>query len=213
MKKFYATILATLLGTTAMMAEDSTFSFVINGEVITNGSTITLSEYHLSQDLGDMKIWEMPTNLFIRNCSEFNEDLSILVTGIDNYQDVQVCPDGNCRPWNDNTINAKFTNKVDAGDQVDAGIHVSYMDFENLSSFNYKSTITVRAYCTNDEDDFTQITINFDTNASSLNTVGSKQPIEVFNLCGKKIAESVNGLKKGIYIFRQGGTSRKVVIK
>jgi hypothetical protein len=37
--------------------------------------------------------------------------------------------------------------------------------------------------------------------------------MEFYNLCGKKIAESTIGLTKGIYIIKQNGTSRKVVIK
>lgn len=37
--------------------------------------------------------------------------------------------------------------------------------------------------------------------------------MEVFNLCGQHISYSLNNLDKGVYIVKQNGTSRKVVIR
>jgi len=214
MKKFYSTILASLLGTAALMAEEGTFTFIHNGEVVANGSTLTISEVHCT-DLGDdMKIWEMPANLYVRNNEESAQKLTLLGTGIENFNDIQICPDGNCLPWNtDGTLTASFKNAIPAGENADTGIHVSYYDFENLTTFNYKASITLRAYCTLDPEDFTEITLVFDSNASSLSKVEANNDLEIYNICGRMIGKSAKGLKTGIYIFRQGGVSRKVVIK
>lgn len=214
MKKLYTTILAALLGTSAMMAEEGTFSFIHNGEVVPNGSTVTVSEVEM-EDLGDnMLVFEMQSGLYIRNNESSDQKLTLLATGIDNFESIQVCPDGNCRPWINGTVEAGFKNAVAAGEQVSPEIHVSSVDFTGNTNFNYKGSIKVRAYCTYDEEDFTEITLVFDSSASSLDKVKKNdQKLEIFNICGRMIGNSAEGLKKGIYIFRQGDVSRKVVIK
>jgi len=213
MKHLYTTILTLALATSSMMAEEGTFSFVRNGEVIPNGSTITLSEVHC-EDLGDMKIWEMPSNLGVKNNEASAQALSLLCTAVENItSDVSVCPDGNCRSWVNGTILADFNLPIAAGATADCQIHVSYTDFEYLPTFSYRSVMKVKAYCTLDEEDFTEITVIFDTSASKLNQLETSTHAEVFNLCGKKIADTTAGLKKGMYIIRQNGVSRKVIIK
>lgn len=213
MKKLYATILAAMLGTGAMMAEEGTFSFIHNGEVVPSGSTVTVTEMTTEDFGGGMYAFEMQSGLYIRNNESSAQKLSVIATGIDNFTEIQVCPDGNCRPWSNGVVEATFKNSVPAGEQVSPEIHMSHLDFSGNTSFTFKGSITVRAYSTYDEEDFTEITLVFDNSASSLNQVNNNQKLEVFNICGRMIANSAEGLKKGIYIFRQGGVSRKVVIK
>lgn len=212
MKKLYTTILASMLGTAALMADEGTFSFVRNGAVVPNGSTVTITEVEV-QDFGDnMFAYDMQSGLFIHNNEETAQKLSIKATGIENYEDIQVCPDGNCLPWSNGVIEADFKNPIPADGLGDAGIHIGYMDMEG-KGFSFKGSITVRAYCSLDDEDFTEITLVFDSSASSLSKVKSSQKLEVFNICGRLVGNSATGLKKGIYIFRQGDVSRKVVIK
>jgi len=212
MKKLYTTILASMLGTAALMADEGTFSFIRNGEVVPNGSTVTVSEMEVQDYGGGMAAYDMKSGLYIRNNEETAQKLSILATGIENYEDIQVCPDGNCIPWSDGVISANFANPIPAGGTGDAGIHIGYFDTDGVG-FSFKGSIKVRAYCTLDEEDFTEITLIFDSSASSLSKVESGKKLEIFNICGKMIGNNANGLKKGIYIFRQGDVSRKVVIK
>lgn len=40
-----------------------------------------------------------------------------------------------------------------------------------------------------------------------------KDTIEVYNLCGQLVSNSLEGLNKGVYIVKQNGTSRKIVIR
>lgn len=37
--------------------------------------------------------------------------------------------------------------------------------------------------------------------------------IEVYNLCGQLVADQLKGLSKGVYIVKQNGSSRKVVVR
>ena len=49
---------------------------------------------------------------------------------------------------------------------------------------------------------------------SSVTVVGadaSNAPVEVYTLGGVKVGSSLNGLQKGIYIIKQGGTVKKVM--
>lgn len=213
MKKLYATICAALLGTSAMMAEEGTFSFVHNGEVVPNGGTVTLTDVELETDLGDIKVWEMKAGLYVRNNSNAAERLGILATGVDNYNDIQVCPDGSCRPWSNGVVDVEFKEAVAAGALADTEIHTSFFDFTGNGPAAGTSTITVKAYCPLDPDDCTTVTLVFDTTKSSLVKVEQPVKVEVFNLCGKKIADTTTGLTQGIYIIRKNGTSHKVTIK
>lgn len=47
----------------------------------------------------------------------------------------------------------------------------------------------------------------------NLNANTSEETIEVYNLCGQLVANQLDKLPKGVYIVKQDGTSRKVVIR
>ena len=47
----------------------------------------------------------------------------------------------------------------------------------------------------------------------NLNANTSEGTIEVYNLCGQLVANQLDKLPKGVYIVKQDGTSRKVVIR
>lgn len=53
-----------------------------------------------------------------------------------------------------------------------------------------------------------------ESDGSSVTSVGadvSNAPVEVYTLGGVKVGSSLNGLQKGIYIIKQGGTVKKVM--
>ena len=52
-------------------------------------------------------------------------------------------------------------------------------------------------------------------NATGINGINgdSKAKTEVFNLSGIKVADTINGLASGVYVVRQNGKAKKVVIK
>lgn len=190
--------------------------FTFNGEIVPTGSTVTVSEYELAEAMeGVMNIFEMQSGLAIKNVSGGDDKVSLHAIGIENFLDIQICPDGNCRPWIDGEITADFKDKIPAGESADCSIHVSYMDMTCSETLNYKGSVKLEAYSYYDEEDITSITLVFDTSASGsgIKKVKADKKCEVFNLCGKKIADSTTGLTKGIYIIKQNGTSRKVVIK
>ena len=115
-------------------------------------------------------------------------------------------------PWSSNEITTNYNNAIAPGATVEEGsdwLHVLTFDTKS-----FKGSVELKAYCTLDPDDCTTITVVFDTDAQGINKVtNDNNKMEVYNLCGKKIAESTMGLTKGIYIIKQNGTSRKVVIK
>lgn len=57
-------------------------------------------------------------------------------------------------------------------------------------------------------------TADVDANSpANLRGMAVSKETEIYNLCGKMIATSTIGLTKGVYIIKQGNTSRKVVIR
>ena len=209
MKKFYSTILAILFCSSALMAqEETTFAFMFGNEVIPNGSTFTVSEYE-----GDDFIVEMQARIYIKNISEDASMLSLKCIGKENYKDIEFCPNGNCMSWMNNTeLTTTYNDAVPAGGTVEQGNN--WLHAQLIDTKSYKGSVELRAYCTLDPDDCAYIAVVFDTDAQGINKVtNDNNKMEVYNLCGKKIAESTMGLTKGIYIIKQNGTSRKVVIK
>ena len=49
--------------------------------------------------------------------------------------------------------------------------------------------------------------------AQKVQEADDKDSIEVYNLCGQLVGNSLDKLPKGVYIVKQNGTSRKVVIR
>lgn len=52
---------------------------------------------------------------------------------------------------------------------------------------------------------------NIATAVETVEVANSNVPVEVYTLSGRKIGSSLTGLKRGIYIVKQGTTSRKIV--
>ena len=217
MKKFFTTIMVALLGATSLMAqeEETTFSFYRHGELIPNGSTVTISEYDVIADMGATALIEMQSGIVVKNNYGGRNFLLITATGIENFDNgldgptIQVCPGGSCIPWSEEgTITSKEI-EVET-DEINPMIHIGGMF---PSPFSYKGSMTLTAASFDDDEDATTITVVFDTNASSIKPIKNNAKCEVFNLCGKKIADTTVGLSKGIYIVKQNGTSRKMVIK
>lgn len=213
MKNFFTTIFATALCATSLMAQEDegSFSFYRNGQLVPNGSTVTISEYE-AFDLGGIVIVEMSSGLTIKNNLDSEASLQISATGIDNFSSIQVCPGGNCIPWNNDGMITSQRIKIAAEAETDPQCHISG-DFPAPFSYTGSITLTVCDYY--DDEDCSTITVVFDTNGNSIKGVKNDKALkcEVFNLCGKKIANSTSGLNKGVYIIKQNGTSRKIVIK
>lgn len=213
MKKFFTTIMVALLGATTLMAqeEDTSFSFYRNGELVPNGSTVIITEF-TAEDLGGLALVEMNSGITVRNNNEGKGNAIFSATGISNYESIQVCPGGNCIPWRADGTIVSAAVEIESEGEIDPQCHISGIF---PSPFSYIGSITLTAADYFDDEDATTITIIFDTTgSSSIKGVKSdKNKCEVFNLCGKKIADTTVGLSKGIYIVKQNGTSRKMVIK
>ncbi|MBP5345998.1 MAG: T9SS type A sorting domain-containing protein [Bacteroidales bacterium] len=57
----------------------------------------------------------------------------------------------------------------------------------------------------------TEVTANLES--QKVLETEDKDAIEVYNLCGQLVSNSMDKLSKGVYIVKQNGTSRKVVIR
>ncbi len=213
MKKFFTTIFAALLGATTLMAqeEEGSFSFYRNGQLIPNGSTVVISEYE-SFDLGDIAIIDMQSGLTVKNNLDDEASLLISAAGIDNFSDIQVCPGGNCINWNSNGIIVSNRIKMAAGEEINPQVHLGGQ-YALPFTFTGSISLTISDYF--DDEDAATIIVVFDTTGNSIKGVKSdkENKCEVYNLCGKMIANSTTGLNKGVYIVKQNGTSRKIVIK
>ena len=216
MKKIYATIFAALIGSTALMAqeEEHTLSFVQNGQVLANGATITVSEVEY-QDLtayGMGYAVEMAPKLSVRNNDEVKVKATMDCEGSGaNFERIEFCF-GNCYSWAGRT---KLTSTVEipASSDYTAQIHVggTFVDEKNYSISD--ATVKLTLYPEMDPDDAVTLTVNFDTTGAGIKAAREQKPVEVYNLCGKKVATSTLGLSKGIYIIKEGGVSRKVTVK
>lgn len=221
MKKLYASILTAMLGCASLMAqeEETIFQFTYNGEVIPNGSVVNVSTLHLEADIpGVMQIYAMAAPIQVKNVSEDDEKLTLKCVGKDNYEQVAFCPNGNCLPWSSNELSTDYASAIVAGEVADNSdwLHVS-LQIMGDDAAEYDGTVELMAYPTFDEENCATITVHFDTKGTdgvqSLHSIKNDQKVEVFNLCGKKIANTTVGLPKGIYIVRSGNTSKKMTVR
>ncbi len=210
MKKLYSIIFTLLFCSSAIMAqEETTFAFMFGDEVVPNGGSVTISEF---EDLEFMI--EMKAPVYIKNISEDPSKLSLTCVGKENYKDIEFCPNGKCMAWpsDGNELTTNYQESILSGSTVEQGnnwLHAMIFDAKT-----FKGSVELKAYCTFDPEDCATITVVFDTEAQGINKVtNDSNKMEVYNLCGKKVAESTIGLTKGIYIIKQNGSSRKVVIK
>lgn len=212
MKKFYATILATLFSCGAMLAQnDHTLNFVQNGQVLADGATVTVSEIEYI-DLGDCYIVEMNPNLIVRNNSNTALQATMDCDGIGaNYRDIEFCF-GACVSWGI-TPHLSNTNTIEKNSDFPTFIHIGgiYVDEKNYTISDAGVKLTL--YPESNPQDCVTLNLLFDTTGAGVKDIKDQKAIEVYNLCGKKIGTSTTGLSTGVYIIKQGNSSRKVVIK
>lgn len=228
MKKIYATIIATFCASATLMAQSTSFGFLFNGEPVANGSVITIAEAGVAEGCEpEDGIYAMHSDIKVKNVSSSAASLTLTIVGKENWDltiddpwfnaTVQFCPNGNCRPWFGEEITVAYDSPIPAGTIADESdwLHVSIMSDDPV--WSYKGVVELKAINSNNESDCATITVIYDTNGvtgvQSLGSIKRDVKCEVFNLCGKKIANSTVGLTKGVYIIKQNGTSRKVVIK
>jgi len=102
MKRLFTFILATVLGTTALMAQNKqTFEFVdAKGKVIPNGSTVTINKVEEFMPGIPEAGLIMPADISVRNISG-NAQKVILVGTVKNMKEgvLQVCFPTDCKQW------------------------------------------------------------------------------------------------------------------
>lgn len=234
MKKIYATIIAAFCASATLMAQNTSFGFLFNGEPLANGSVITIAEAEVAPGCEpEDGIYAMHSDIKVKNVSSSATSLTLTIVGKENWDQliddpwfnaiVQFCPNNNCspkgcQPWNDEGIlSTNYLSPIESGTIADESdwLHVSIMSDDPV--WSYKGVVELKAINSNNESDCATITVIYDTNGvtgvQSLGSLKRDVKCEVFNLCGKKIANSTVGLTKGVYIIKQNGTSRKVVIK
>lgn len=219
MKKIYATILAGMLCTTAMFAqEEEDHGFYFQQKVgdeyvdLANGATLTISEVSYSELVpGVLCIEEMDPNLYVVNNMGYSTKATMECDGILNYHEIEFCF-GQCIEWRE-TPHLSQEQTIPATAPFKAFIHIGGKNCPN-KDFSVNASVKLTLYPSADSEDVVTLTLVFDTNASGVKDVNKdSHKLEVFNLCGKKIANSTEGLAKGVYIVRQDGTSRKVTIR
>lgn len=209
MKKIYASILASLL-CTAAIAQEHTLSFVQNGQALADGATITLSEVEYI-DLGDCFIIEMDPKISARNNTNAKVNATMDCDAIgEGYDDIQFCF-GNCYSWGAST-HLTSTVELKANEDYLAQVHVGGI-FVDEKNYSINAGVKLSLYPATAPEDVVTLNLVFDTTGAGLKELNQAKTIEVYNLCGKKIATSTAGLSKGIYIIKQGGTSRKITIR
>ncbi len=100
--------------------------------------------------------------------------------------------------------------------------YVSYDTYYDPND-NYKLTATYKKTVNEDQTVYFQFpyvsyaftfTFASDGTASGINDIHvNGGTVEVYNINGAKVADTTNGLKSGIYVVRQNGKAKKVVIK
>lgn len=214
MKKLYATILAAVLGSTALMAqEEHALSFIRNGEVLADGATVTISEPEFIELIpGMMYIVEMDPKLSVRNNEENNVKATIDCYGEGaNYREIEFCW-GQCKGWGESNM-LSSTIDVAAGSDMTAFIHIGGKQLTSPEFIISDAAVNLKLYPAMDPDDLVTLTLRFDTTGAGIKGTMSEQQVEIFNLCGRKISDCATTLPTGVYIIRTNGHSRKVVIK
>ena len=223
MKKIYTTLLAAIAGTSMMMAADGTptFSFVRNGEVIADGTTLKVADYEVTeQSIGtfSLYIFEMDPKISVRNNTGTDTKAIIDCEAVSgNYSAIEFCW-GNCYPWGTSTkLSSDGVTPVPANSDVAAQIHISNTSMTSRDDAivaTDNATVKLSLYESGAADKAVTLTLVFDTSASGISAVSTdSQDIEVYNLCGKRVADSLSGLTHGVYIVKTGSVSKKVIIK
>lgn len=152
---FYSAI----LGSASLMAHaESTFSFVRNGEVIPDGSTVVITEHEEIMDF----LFIMESNISIRNNSAETSKAVVHAIGIENYSGIELSPGGNCYSWSDNgEITSKSFN-VPANAIQSLSVHVQLL----AGAKSFSGSISLKVYTADDPEDCSTITVKFDSNAS-----------------------------------------------
>ena len=217
MKRLFTFILATVLGTTALMAQNKqTFEFVdAKGKVIPNGSTVTFNKVEELVPGVPGAGLIMPADVSVRNISG-NAQKVILVGTVKNMKEgvLQVCFPAGCKRWKKV---GSYTSE--AGDLSAKKTDLTSLEME----FSLAEQATNQANCTVQVQLYTakkagndwvtdkpgpKITIVFDKTATGINTVSTEGPVTytVYTLQGKLVGKgisSLQGLAKGTYIIQK----------
>lgn len=215
MKKIYTTILAALLSASVTLAEEGSFSFVRNGEVVPSGSTVTVTEPEI-ENYGVFKVWKMESGLFLHNNTNGSLSVKIEAKGVDNYSEIMVCPFESCKSWVGDEVPFPDAFSMTAGQTADMMTHIENMDFTGAATCPIpKASMKFKAINAANANDFAEVTLVFDaTGENSIHAVQvTDKKAEVFNLCGKKVADTTQGLPVGVYIVRQGNKSKKITVR
>lgn len=227
MKKIYLTILGALLTFGAGARE---LTFYMGNTPVANGSTVVSDALEL-EDFGDYKEVKMDPDLYLES-DIFTSDVEIKVTCLTG-QSIQLCAGGNCMKG---TTVTKTKVKINGGQRLP----LQYDFVGELDADEPVPTVTslIEAVDTKHTETAKSFTITMGQNAS-VSVVEHKTDITVtpagivytldapvqfalFNITGQRIysAElrgtgivSTTSLPQGLYVFRAGKHSGKIIVK
>lgn len=197
MKKFFTLSLVALLGLSAY----ADITVTRNGAPVANGSTIELTGVDFKEPDG-IPGFEIAEYFNINGAQPFE----LLVTADD--PDWTYCTDGACSSLIlEDGVYQKYQIVDHAPFILDA--NAKYIMLEEMP----KKNMSIKFELTDADDATFDFTVHMNSTEGSVAGIisDSNEPVEYFSLTGVKM--NASNLPAGIYVCRQGATSRKVLVK
>jgi hypothetical protein len=213
MKKFF-TLCAAMLATAASFAqEETTFSFVHNDQVVTNGGTVNVSTADIENIAGFYFIPEYNSHLYAKNNS--NSEATVIATIEEITSDpsgvyVGICAGGTCENLTATKTSASKTATIAAGGLIDLeieakGTATTVESEANKFDAEYNSVTRVSLQLQGDPDDITTITLNMGRTATGISYVSSVNKVA---LHGRTLSyQFANSASRTLCVYNVSGAA------
>lgn len=227
MKKLYMFLLA---GATAFGMNAANLKFYVGSQEVTPGSTVYFTDYQAEEY--DRGVWDIVMNPHVSIESDFFSSTVNVTATCTSGQEIQMCAGGQCAAGNSVT---KENLTIHTGERLE-------LDFEYMNH-EYEGddvpTVTTSFKATDGEGSPVEFILVMGPKDTSVNAVGVSTYIRytgagiaysvdnacnfaLYSLTGSCVAQariegsgvvSTNGLPKGVYIYKAGARTGKILIK
>ncbi len=186
MKKLFTFCSAALLAlSSTVFAQETTFSFVRNGETPPEGSSIVWAATVVNMAMPGMYLIGYDTHLYLKNNSDDNAKAVVRIEAIENCSFVSICCGGACVSVGDNASVVKGADgsvTVAPGALLDLECHtVDQMYADPDDAKNYYARFRLSAWTLGDEEDKTTLLVTIDGSklGASVDQVKTEKEISI----------------------------------
>jgi hypothetical protein len=241
MKKFYSLILGLACAISASAATPQLLKS--DGTVIANGGTATVTELEAALKLPTGTKYQFNSGLYVKGETKGNMTIYCVIgetsASAGTNMGAQLCVGGGCNVPDGSILSKDFEYST-ANEAVDLALHYVDSKFQTTEP-TVSISMTVSAYYTATPNEKTTINLvmsnaegagvnNVINNANAVSfannilsySVDSASSIQVYDLTGKLVRNvkvsgngelNLNGLNAGLYIYRMGEKTAKILVK